>query len=710
MGRANFNFWVFNIAFAASGIYLLIHYFPGLAAGMWLNPFVFAVLIFLLASLKKFLPMEDIFSFEYVIIILNVLTSGFGALWSVALGIAGYLLIKRKPVADAIYFVSSTVVAIWGAATIFAATGGIFAQFDITRDYIPLLCFLSTLLILVFGFKAVFEWLLKDRPLEIFHFLRDESSTTLLVLVNGIIATTLYQDFGWLGVAIVLLSTVGTWKTIKVYFHSEQKYINTVGAFLAVTENKIPHFRGHSERVARYCRMILDRLQVSREDRCLIDYAALLHDIGKVGMPENLLKIHKYLTSEEVQTLETHPEIGRRLVKQIIGMDKVADLIYCHHERYDGEGYPRLLPGEAIPFGARVVAAANVFDNLLNRASLRFEQACTELKSMAGAELDPEIVDIFLQALLEENRDLDTSDAGQMTNRLEEGSKDIVEQLRYYLDKSWVLGTLHISYIVLWEHGELINLGQGAISDSIKDYLAEYAAKGREIGTCCKEFVIDSVSAKIFNAYFMQVSEDSCLVTVFDMTEVLKTERDREDREQQIYRDVIAAVTQGKLVLAFGDEINSYTGEGTIQAEMGLQEPADVAHARAIVRDAIEDLPLTSQRKTKLILCVSEAATNVIKHVGEGRISVLVLQGALRIVISDNGPGIDISQIPQVTLRKGYSTKISLGFGFTVMLDYLDRLVMSTKNGTILVLEMNFEKEKTADRVLGRKEVVGQYA
>jgi len=141
-----------------------------------------------------------------------------------------------------------------------------------------------------------------------------------------------------------------------------------------------------------------------------------------------------------------------------------------------------------------------------------------------------------------------------------------------------------------------------------------------------------------------------------------------------------------------------------------LTDPEDVASARAVVREIIKDMPLTSQRRNKLILCVSEAATNVIKHVGEGHMSVHVLPDSIRVIITDNGPGIDISQIPQVTLNKGYSTRISLGFGFTVMLDYLDRLVMSTKSGTILVLEMSIDREKMADQGLGRKEVVGQYA
>jgi len=543
-----------------------------------------------------------------------------------------------------------------------------------------------------------------------FRFLRDESSTTLLVVVIGVIATILYQSFGWLGIALILLLTAGIWKTIKIYFHSEQKYVNTVGALLAITENKIPHFQGHSERVARYCQMILCRLPVSREDKCLIEYAALLHDIGKAGMPEYLLRMQRYLTSVEAQTLETHPDIGRRLVKQIDGMDKVADLIFCHHERFDGKGYPRSISGHAIPFGARVVAAANVFDNLVNRVGHKFEQACTELNTMSGTELDPEIVDILLQALIEEDQDFVVCGTRQMTDSFEEGTKDIVGQLGYYLDKSWVLGTLHISYIVLWQNCELKNLGQGVISETIKEYLAEYAGKDREVGTCSKEFVIDSVSSKIFNAYFVQVSEDSCLITVFDLTEVLKIERDRDNREQLIYRDVISAVTQGKLLLAFGDEIDGYLGDGKIRNELELTDPEDVASARAVVREIIKDMPLTSQRRNKLILCVSEAATNVIKHVGEGHMSVHVLPDSIRVIITDNGPGIDISQIPQVTLNKGYSTRISLGFGFTVMLDYLDRLVMSTKSGTILVLEMSIDREKMADQGLGRKEVVGQYA
>lgn len=711
MNRAKLKYWFFNSMMAAAALYLLAHNLPGPGAAAWFTMAVFAVLIFSLASLKLFLPIEDVFSFEYVMIIPCVLTYGFGALWPVAVGAAGYMAVKKAPFSEAVYYVGSAVLATWSAAAIFVGTGGIVGKFDLTGNYSPLLGFFSALLITVFGFRAVYESLLADRPMKIFHFLKDESSTALLVLVDGIVAVALYQSFGWAGIGMVLFLTVGIWKTLKTGFHSEQKYINTVEAFLSVTENKIPHFRGHSERVARYCQMMMGRLRVSREDKCLVEYAALLHDIGKLGMPENLLRVHSYLTSEEVQTLETHTEIGYRLAKQISGLGKVADLIYCHHERFDGEGYPRRIRGEGIPFGARVIAAADVFDNLLNRVGLRYQQALTELKNMAGAELDPAIVDAFLQALLAENQDFGSSDCGQFNDSLEERTRDIVQQLRYYLDKSWVLGTLRVSCIVIWEQGEIKNLGSGAISDSVKDYLREYVSKGLEVGTCCKEFVIDSASAKILSAYFMPVSKETCLITVLDMTEVLKTEKDREDRELQIYRDVILAVTQGKFLLAFGDEIDSYTGAEEPRGRLRLREPADVGLARTLVRDAVKDVPLTGQRKTRLILCVSEAATNVIKHVGEGYVSVYVLPNLIRVIVADNGPGIDVSQLPQVTLRKGYSTKISLGLGFTVMLDYLDRLVMSTRNnGTVLVMEMNYSEETAADQVPERKEVMGQDA
>ena len=429
MNKCNTNLRVFNAGIFVLGLFLLFHYLPPQDAHTWFLILLFAAAVFSFALLQTFLPTEETFSFENVVVITYVLTYGFSGLWVIAIGLLGYVVYKRESLSDAIFTVSSAVLAVWGAASVFSGTGGIFGQLQISANYIPVLCFLSTYLIFVFGFRTIFDSLLLDKPVEMSNLLKDESATTLLIIVDGVVATIMYQTVGPVGLVIVLLLTVGIWKTIKVCFHSEQKYVKTVETFLTVTENKIPHFRGHSERVAKFCQMILNCLRITREERGIIEYAALLHDIGKMGMPEKLLRIHGYLTSEEVQALEEHPGIGKKLVQQISGLTKVGDLIYSHHEKFNGEGYPRKLAGEETPLGARVIAVADMFDNLVFRIGLRFQQACTELKNMAGVELDPDLVDIFIKALLENNQAESVNETGHITDRLEEGTKDIVEQL-----------------------------------------------------------------------------------------------------------------------------------------------------------------------------------------------------------------------------------------------------------------------------------------
>ncbi len=710
MTKSDTNLLLFNGSITVFSAYLLFHYLPSRDLYTWMMLLFFAAAFMLFALLKTYLPAEQSFSFENVIIMIYALTYGFGAVWIAGLAVPGYAVFTRQSGRDAAFLAGSSILSIWGALVIFASTGGIVGHPDLYRNVAPLLCFLSAYLLFVFGAKSFYRSLLQDKPLDLSTLIKDESLTALLAVVLGVVTTMFYQHTGFTGLIVVVMLLFGIWKLLRINSHSEQKYVKTVETFLTVTENKIPHFRGHSERVTKFSQVLLNRLRTTREERSIIEYAALLHDIGKLGMPEKLLRIHSYLTSDEVRQLEGHPEIGSKLVTQIRGLERVGELIYAHHEKYNGEGYPRKLAGDQIPLGARVIAVADMFDNLLFRVGLRFQQACTELKNMAGAELDPEMVDTFLKALLEDDQVVNVSETGHITDRLENSAKDMVEQLRFYMDKSWVLSTLHMSYVVLYERGRVKNIGRGILPDSIKNFLADYRTKYPDLNACHKEFIIDTVSAKIFNAYFNPVSEDACLVTVFDMTEVLKTERDRGERELKIYRDVISAVTQGKLLLTFDDEIREYLDEGAVHGEMMLLDARDVGGARSMVRGILETVPLPGQRKAQMVLCVSEAATNVIKHVGEGRVRVIGLDDSIRVVIQDNGPGIDISQLPQVTLRKGYSTKLSLGYGFTIMLDYLDRLIMSTENGTTLVLEMKYGMGRKAGESADGKEVIREDA
>jgi len=160
----------------------------------------------------------------------------------------------------------------------------------------------------------------------------------------------------------------------------------------------------HSAAVARYSREVAKMLGVDERQQDLIHTAGLLHDIGKFIFPDSILFADRKLTEEEWRIVKMHPEQGAKLVRRIDGYGPVADIIYCHHERYDGNGYYKV-PLEQIPLGSRIIAAADTYDVMTSRDSYRrpvsSEAALAELRRVAGSQLDPLVVETFETMILE---------------------------------------------------------------------------------------------------------------------------------------------------------------------------------------------------------------------------------------------------------------------------------------------------------------------
>ena len=160
----------------------------------------------------------------------------------------------------------------------------------------------------------------------------------------------------------------------------------------------------HSAAVARYSREVAKLMGLSEQEQDLVHTAALLHDIGKFIFPDSILFADRKLTDEEWAVVKLHPEQGARLVRRIEGYGPVADIIYCHHERYDGNGYYKV-PLEDIPLGSRIIAAADTYDVMTSRDSYRrpvsSEAALEELRRVSGSQLDPMVVETFVEMVLE---------------------------------------------------------------------------------------------------------------------------------------------------------------------------------------------------------------------------------------------------------------------------------------------------------------------
>ncbi len=164
-----------------------------------------------------------------------------------------------------------------------------------------------------------------------------------------------------------------------------------------------PYTLGHSERVSRYSVLIGKELGFSPEELESLERAALLHDVGKIGIRDNVLLLQRPLSSEEWNIMKTHPEIGARILADL-EPKQLAEGIYegamCHQEKFDGSGYPRGVKGYDIPLVGRIIAVADTFDAITTdrpyRKGASFAEALKEISRCSGTQLDPEIANVFV--------------------------------------------------------------------------------------------------------------------------------------------------------------------------------------------------------------------------------------------------------------------------------------------------------------------------
>ena len=186
----------------------------------------------------------------------------------------------------------------------------------------------------------------------------------------------------------------------RLYQQVQRSIYQSLLGLANALEAKDPYTRGHSERVGAASRSLAQALALPPHETEMIGQAGLLHDIGKIGVPEQVLRKHGALDEDEWAAMRKHPLIGAQIVAPFEFFAGGAVTIRHHHERCDGSGYPDGLAGDAIPMGARVVAVADVFDALTSdrpyRAALPQEAALDYLGRQAGRTLDERVVTAFV--------------------------------------------------------------------------------------------------------------------------------------------------------------------------------------------------------------------------------------------------------------------------------------------------------------------------
>lgn len=182
-------------------------------------------------------------------------------------------------------------------------------------------------------------------------------------------------------------------------------YQSTIYALTAAIDAKDHYTFSHSRHVAEYAGILAEEYGMSEDFIELVREAGLLHDIGKIGIPEHILNKPGKLEPEEYEIMKGHVEAAVSIIRNLPSLDYVIPAVIGHHERYDGKGYPRGIAGEDIPLSARILCIADSFDAMVSKRSYKdrcsLEFAMEEILKQAGMQFDPQLAPLFVEAVRE---------------------------------------------------------------------------------------------------------------------------------------------------------------------------------------------------------------------------------------------------------------------------------------------------------------------
>jgi len=266
-------------------------------------------------------------------------------------------------------------------------------------------------------------WVAKNRkPLLIPQLQKTESPQKGLFAPPLLCAPMLYQDrmIGVLTVAgklsgenfqedeLLIISNLASQTAIAVenerlHLDAERAYVETISALAMAVEARDPYSRGHSDRVSQYSIKTAEKLGLSQEEIKNIKDAAELHDIGKIGISDDILKKTGRLDANEMEVMRGHPVIGEGIVKPLRSLSTLCGIIRHHHEWLDGTGYPDGLKADQIPLGAKILAVADSFDAMTTDRAYRkagsYEEAKEELKKYIDIRYDRKVVEAFISVV-----------------------------------------------------------------------------------------------------------------------------------------------------------------------------------------------------------------------------------------------------------------------------------------------------------------------
>jgi anti-sigma regulatory factor (Ser/Thr protein kinase) len=267
----------------------------------------------------------------------------------------------------------------------------------------------------------------------------------------------------------------------------------------------------------------------------------------------------------------------------------------------------------------------------------------------------------------------------------------VQERLKTELDKAKILDSLQAVKSYMYQKGKLkMVTGCQEFSELSETILVNAAEKCLEKKAYFRELII-LTDDSLFDLHCIPFSNDTVGLLLLDVSVIINREREAKKKEKKIYSEAIEAVTGGRFLLVEKEEINNYMAEGKALVTVEDCQPEDLDKIRESVNNKVlSKTSFSSKEKMFFLICLTEALTNGIKHAASVNCRVVFSGKAIRAEVSDDGPVINFKTLPKATLLLGFSTNNSLGCGFSVMMKYMDRLILATDPaGTCVILERN---------------------
>lgn len=402
--KSSWGFKLYYVLFVLAGLAFAVYVVHDFPQNHWRDIFLFICLIILADSAQISLPRGGASIYASSPIDLAGIVLFGPAVMAVIEGIATIVtegVLQRRPFMKLIFNVPLLMMTVGVSGFVYKAFGSI-GEIGTPAFLVPLTA--AGIVYYLFNTWAVsFVIALSDKrnPVHVWkqNYMWNFFHILAFLPVGAIIAL-LYAHSGVWTIALFIIPLFLARYSFQLYLDMREAHINTVAALTSAIDASDPFTHGHSFRVSRYALRIARAMGMSSRDLEMLEYAGLLHDIGKIAIQNDILLKVGPLTDEEWRSLKSHPSIGADIVEQLKFLKEASEVIRSHHERPDGNGYPRGLKGNEVPLAARILNVVDAFDAMTSdrpyRKALPIARVIEELETYKGRQFDKQTADILL--------------------------------------------------------------------------------------------------------------------------------------------------------------------------------------------------------------------------------------------------------------------------------------------------------------------------